>query len=49
VFFSTESPAEFVRRLSTYVGRKVRVTGVVSAPDGAPQIFVESFSQLQTL
>lgn len=49
VFFSTESPAEFVKRLSTYVGRKVRVTGVVSAPDGAPQIFVESFSQLQTL
>lgn len=49
VFFSTESPAEFVKQLSAYVGRKVRVTGVVSAPDGAPQIFVESFSQLQTL
>ncbi len=49
VFFSTESPAEFMRELSNYVGRKIRVSGNVIVQDGAPQIFVESFSQLQTL
>lgn len=49
VFFSTESPAELMRQLSDYVGRKVRVTGKVIVQEGAPQIFVDSFSQLETL
>lgn len=49
VFFSTESPAELMRELSNYVGRKIRVSGKVTVQDGAPQIFVDSFSQLETL
>lgn len=49
VFFSPESPAELMRQLSGYIGRKIRVTGTVSVQDGAPQIFVDSFSQLETL
>lgn len=49
VFFSTENPVEAMRRLSEYVGKKVRVTGKVSETDGVPQIFVDSFSQLETL
>jgi len=49
VFYSTESPAELMRRLSNYVGRKIRVSGKVNVQDGAPQIFVDSLSQLETL
>lgn len=49
VFFSAENPAELIRKLANYVGRKIRVTGTVTVKDGAPQIFVDSFSQLETL
>jgi hypothetical protein len=49
VFFSTESPVEQMQRLSEFVGHKVRVTGKVSEQNGVPQIFIDSFSQLETL
>ena len=49
VFYSTENPARFSRQLSEFVGRKVRVRGTVTARKGTPEIFVESFSQIETL
>jgi hypothetical protein len=48
-FFSTENPQQQIRRLWEYVGKKVRVTGTVSEKNGVPQIFIDSFSQLETL
>ena len=48
-FFSAESPVELVRKMSGFVGRKVRVSGTVGQQDNRPLIFVDSFSQLETL
>jgi hypothetical protein len=48
-FYSMENPVEQVRQMSEFVGRKVRVRGTVSQREGVPMIFIDSFSQLETL
>jgi hypothetical protein len=48
-FFATENPLEQLQKMSSYVGRKVRVVGTVSQHEDLPVIFIDSFSQLETL
>lgn len=50
VFFTERAPDEFTEeKLSAYIGKKVRVNGVVTVYQGTPQISIDSFSQIQTL
>jgi len=50
VFFSERAPQDFTEeRLSTYIGKKIRVHGTVSVYDGTPQIAIDSFSQIEVL
>lgn len=49
LFFSMDNPSALMARLSSYKGKRIRVSGTVSVQDGAPSIFVESFSQVETL
>jgi tRNA A-37 threonylcarbamoyl transferase component Bud32 len=50
VFFAERAPADFTEeRLSSYIGKKIRVNGTVSVYDGTPQITVDSFAQIETL
>lgn len=50
VFFSERAPQDFTEeRLSTYIGKKIRVRGTVSVYDGTPQIAIDSFSQIEVL
>lgn len=50
VFFAERAPAEFTEdRIASYIGKKVRVNGMVTVYDGTPQITIDSFSQIETL
>jgi hypothetical protein len=47
VFFIKDAPADFTQeRLSEYVGKDVRVTGLVTIYDGTPQVVISNLSQL---
>jgi DNA/RNA endonuclease YhcR with UshA esterase domain len=50
VFFAERAPADFTEdRIARYIGKKVRVNGMVTVYDGTPQIAIDSFSQIETL
>lgn len=50
VFFAERAPEDFTEdRIASFIGKKVRVNGMVTVYDGTPQITIDSFSQIETL
>jgi tRNA A-37 threonylcarbamoyl transferase component Bud32 len=50
VFFVERAPRDFTEeRLTSFVGKKVRVHGTVSVADGAPRITIDSLPQIEEI